>query len=371
MRIGILTFHFVSNYGAVLQSYALRQALLQCGHDAGFIDYQPDYMTWGGSLRLPVSRAALRVNAQILAIRAARLRARRFSTFDAAFARFRERHLPTLTPTVCDHDALANAMRSLDVVVCGSDQIWNPPLRHGVDLAYFAAMAPPLVRRVAYAASFGRDDIESEHYPAIRMGLQGLDAVGVREQGALGLVARISDVPATLVPDPTLLLTDYSPVIEATGPSRTLFMYAIRGESLTRKVAEHLASHRDLALRTPFSPLQPRLRSSATPVLSPAAWLGAIRDADVVVTNSFHGTVFSILFRRPFVALGLPGAKAGLSSRVISLLSQLGLSERFMPADDARDPRAVLEAPIDWEAVEVSLHTIRATGHTFLGTTLA
>jgi hypothetical protein len=371
MRIGILTFHFVSNYGAVLQAYALRQALLQLGHDARFIDYQPEYMTSGGSLRLPVSRSALRVNAQILAIRIAHLRARYLTRLDEGFERFRTQHLPTLPQTVRDHGTLGSVMGSVDVIVCGSDQIWNPPLRHGVDLAYFATMAPPHVRRVAYAASFGRDDIEPDHHPVIRQGLQGLHAVGVREQGALGLVSRIGDVTATLVPDPTLLVSDYDAVIESGDSTRTLFMYALRGESHSRRVARRLAARRGLRVRTPFNPLQPRLRSASTPVLSPGEWLGAIRDAEWVVTNSFHGTVFSILFRRPFVALGLPGAKAGLSSRVTSLLGQLGLLERFMPADDTREPHAVIEAPIDWDAVDRSVGSLRQDGVAFLRTALA
>jgi len=130
MKVGLLTFHFGENYGSVLQAYAIQQAVRRLGHDVDIIDYWPRYITHGGRLRLPTSKRNLRINAQIAYVRWTHRRAYRGrDALGHLFDTFRDKHLSILPPRIWRDRDLRRACGEYEVIVCGSDQIWNPPTR--------------------------------------------------------------------------------------------------------------------------------------------------------------------------------------------------------------------------------------------------
>jgi len=367
MKIGILTFHFADNYGAVLQTYALQSYLQQMGHEVHVIDYRPDYMTHGGRLRLPMSKRDLKIDAQIMFVRWANLRGRwGGSRLTQSFADFRRARFQLSQKQASSLGDLRALDFDYDAYICGSDQIWNPPLRTGVDPAYYAAFAKAGCRRIAYAASFGRSDIEPEYHSEIGRLLGGMDSISIREESGVVLTERLSQKKAFWAPDPTLLLDEYEGLCVSPGREPYVFTYVLRGDDLVGGIQKQVAMQLGLPSYVPYVPQQ-RWRISAQQVcLSPAEWLGNIREANFVVTNSFHGTIFCILFRKPFIAVSLKGQKQSLSDRLISLLKRLQLQERFVTEHREDQIRELMQREIDWGKPIKLLQTWRTETRSFL-----
>jgi len=367
MRIGLLTFHFADNYGAVMQAYALQKYLQSLGHDVSFVDYRPSYMTKGGRFRLPRSRRDLYANATVAFIYLSRLRAALSGRArNTAFQDFIHTHLRIEGPLYESFDELLANPPPCDAYVCGSDQIWNPPPRAGVDPAYYLAFDDSACKRVAYAASFGRSDIEAEYKKKIGELLNGMDAISVREESGVDLVRQISGRPSVWVPDPALLLDDYEEIM-ADGPQgEYVFSYSLRTGALIGEVQELVARSCDLPVLTPYSAQQRWRSGGRVEHLGPGQWLAAIARARFVVTNSFHGTLFSILFRKPFITTCLVGRNAELNERFHSVLSRLGLSDRLLDTADSEKVESLRKAPMDWDGVHERLGKWREEARLFL-----
>lgn len=371
MRVGLLTFHFCDNYGAVLQAYALQAHLQSLGHDVAFIDYRPSYMTKGGRLRLPRSKRDLFANATVLFIRLSRLRAVLTGVKrDSSFRDFIATHLRFNGPLYESYEDLIACPPECDAYICGSDQIWNPPPRAGVDPAYYLAFGSTESKRISYAASFGGASVDSDYEAEICRLLSGLDSISVREQSGVDLVKKLAGRDAVWVPDPTMLLDDYSSVLAPPPDGDYVFSYSLRTGAMIGEVQKEVSQACQAPVLTPYN-AQQRWRSGGTVVhLGPAQWLGCISGARFVVTNSFHGTLFSILFRKPFITTGLVGRNVALNERFRSVLGRLGLQERFMADYDPEKVARLLKKPILWEDVAAKLEAWRAEAKQFLAQAL-
>jgi len=352
MKIGILTFHFADNYGAVLQAYALQTYIEALGHDVSIINYRPLYMTNGGCLRLPRSKRDVYANATVLFIKIARLRAALTGKKrDMAFAAFRSKHLKIGELEYTTLSQLRAEPPNCDAYICGSDQIWNPPARAGVDAAYYLDFGAKTCRRISYAASFGAAVLDEDYKQDIGRLLRRLDAVSVREESGVKLAESMAGQHALWVPDPALLLNDYASVMSEPEDKDYVFSYCLCGNDYIKDVQEFVAKSLRSRVLLPYSPQQ-RWASNGTVVhLGPSEWLGCIKCARAVVTNSFHGTVFSILFCKPFITVPLSGRKQGLNERFTSLLTRLGLSSRLLSSAKETHIQQLMKTQIDWEDV--------------------
>jgi hypothetical protein len=374
-RIGILTYHFSDNFGAVLQAYALRQWLLQNGHEAEIINYHPRYVEEGGNFRSLLNRRNWKPNLKILYLKLSHLRKQilRDTRQIEGFLSFRTDVLQVRGPRIERESGLKD-IGKYDMLVCGSDQIWNPSLQKGLDPAYFLDFSTdPDCRRISYAASFGKSELDPAFWDEARQLLSRLHGISVREKSGAEIVKAVSKREAACVPDPTILLGDFGPLTAANPAQQQghIFCYALRTDAGVRPAAMIAAARNRAEILSPFNPHRRWREIGKTMFISPGGWLSLLDRASFVVTNSFHGLALSALRNRPFVVTGLPGAKRGLNERASNLLTELGLTDRFLPADQADRVPALMERPIDWAGVNARLAQLRADGEKFLRAQLA
>ena len=377
MNIGILTFHAVPNYGAVLQALALQRYLDECGHHVEFIDYRPAYLTTGGWFHWPKSSWHLKANVviayqKVMATKGLfqadmRRQNERFDQFTEDYLKLSDRCYKTIG------ELRANPP-IYDVYICGSDQIWNPSKQHGLDPACFLNFGLNVVKKVSYAASFGCSEIPERLHHEVALYSVALDSISVREASGCAMLKQFSGFDSKLVPDPTFLI-DWSSFLETqdTLPlsEGKLFSYVLRsGEGLydfQRKLSDGLG----LDVVQPLNPHQ-RWKSYGEIIpMSPVEWLGSIQQSSAVVTNSFHGTVFAILFNRPFLSVKLGGSKAGLNARMQHLLISLGLESRQISLAEGDSATARMNQPIDWNRVNGRIAEMKATGVDFLSAAMS
>jgi len=360
MRIGILTQPQRANYGGIIQNWALQQVLRRLGHNPVTISY--GYFT---------RHTRRRINIYWLAHNLLRTKARHSLESTWAWRRgecarlqnFCRRHLALTRGNDCCSERHWHADR-VDAYVVGSDQVWRPCYNAGSGMlrAMLGGYVPDGKLLVAYAASFGSDEWEmtSEQTTMARNLIRNFAAVSVREHSGVELCRRYLGVDAQHVLDPTLLLTaaDYrsliTPEAAASIPDRALGVYILDPTPAKQAETERLAAQLNLQIHLMGQ------HDAKGHKASMESWLAAFDRAEYILTDSFHGTVFSLLFHRPFTTLINEQRGAG---RVTSLLALAGLPDRTDPA--------AATAPIDWRAVDSRLAASRPASIDFLRTTLS
>lgn len=374
-RIGILTYHFSENFGALMQAYGLRQWLINQGHDAEFVNYHPRYVEEGGDFEQIFNPARFRRNLKIAYLRLSTLQRRLFGSRlqTEQFEVFR-REVLGVTGRRLESQAEVEAFFAsiegrFDVLVCGSDQIWNPSAQKGLDAVYFLAMSDAAgARHVAYAPSFGKGSLDPSFDGEVKRYLSGMHGLSVREQSGVDIIRRITGREAVCVPDPTILLGDFSGLLKTAEavPAGQVFCYALRTGDGIREVAELVSQTTGAPIASPYNVHRRWREIGQTVYPSPAGWVATIEKSSFVATNSFHGTVLSILLKKPFLTVGLPGAKGGLNERVRNLLRQLDLMDRFVEAGDLEAVSQRIGKPIDWEAVQRAIEDLQQIGRSYL-----
>lgn len=350
MKVATLTFHWASNYGAIIQAYALQQYLKRQGLQTEIIDYVPR--------RVVVQQFVLR------------LRRRAFVEFarERSMRAFRSRHLVVSDKRYPSRASLENTAVEYDAVICGSDQIWNEwftlNAEGGTTRSYLLDFVPPGVKRISYAASFGTETLSDAMATVVGPELAKFDALSVREDSGSRILAGL-DLTAQVVVDPTLLLTRdaYDTLIGEHSPARhySFFPYILHsGQDGAHRVKDHIAT-------THYSG-EPVFQMDPVPLLD---WLHHLQNADFVVTNSFHGMVFALMFERQFLVVPVEGAGESMNGRFTTLLNAVGLESRYLQSTDATEVDRLFSEPIDWVPVRAAIATMRQASATFLQRALA
>ena len=327
MKIGILTFHCAANYGAVLQAYGLQSYLRSLGHDVHVIDYRPEYLLKPYRVfRMPVRNCNL-VTKLKLAIRAllvAPVRWRRNVLFD----RFRKRYL-----NVASFD-LDSPNNDFDAFVFGSDQIWNPRITWGFDRVYFgdfpAAMGK---KKIAYAASAGSTANISNKEECLSL-LANFQKISVRETELAGYIKENMKMDVPVLCDPVLLggRSLYAGLAELPKVKKPyLLLFQLSRKKAVVKYAENLAKKSDMEF-IELAPVFESLKNCRMKqTFSLEQFIGYIVNAEYVLTSSFHGSVFSVLFRKNFNVISVDRDN---DKRAVSLLERLGLGDRIACIED-------------------------------------
>lgn len=354
-----------------MQAFGLRQWLRLQGVEAEFINYHPAHVEAGG-IQFSRGLKGLAKSAYLMATQTKRrwLGDREQAV---AFRNFQRDELGVKSAkiqTVAD----LNDLDPFDLIICGSDQIWNPSEQYGLDPIYFGDF--PIAkkgRRISYAASFGKPILARPYHAQATKLLRNLDAIAVRERSGVDIVGELTGLEAVMTPDPTILVRDFSHLIDRYPSNHHghVFCYALRTSEGIRDIADIAAAHTGGKVLSPDNPHR-RWREIGTTVYpSPGEWLTLIDQASFVVTNSFHGVALSLLRRKPFISIALPGARGALSERVRNLLIQVGLEDRLVNAGGEAAARSAMSDPIDWEAVEVRLNAMSESGRSYLRDQLA
>ena len=361
-KIGILTFHCAHNYGAVLQCYALQEYLISLGYDARVINYRPSYLFKAYRI---ISRKGLRTKNPLRLIRnifhelmMAPVRCVRRHNFNRFI-----RNMLILTPPVSRNEIPSD----FDAYVVGSDQIWNPDITRGFDNVYFCnfPFRKEDRRYISYAASAEMDSLSTEDSDFYRRVLPGLDSISVREQKLKEILQPLVQKKIDQVLDPALLVDSQMwGKIASSNPvkDKYVLVYQVREDKDTEMVARHLAEQLGVRVVSLVAKVD-SWRSDACLTASPEDFVTMIRDAECVVTTSFHATAFSIIFNKPFYAVRLNDGK---DSRVGSLLASLELEDRLIEKNDRPDFSGV-----EYTEANRRLHVLRTESQDYLKSALS
>ncbi len=351
MKTGLVTFFHIHHYGAVLQACATQQAVEQLGSECEIFNY---YVNQNNDLfRKPTGLGSAVADAHTaLHYRAMKERYDRFEDFAASHLRISQRRYASF-------EELKGAP-PCDVYLSGSDQIWNPkifPDGH-FDPAFFSRFTTG--RKIAYAPSFGIPHIPDGMEEELKNYLGGFSHLSAREARGQAIIQEISGREAPVVLDPTLLLRQEDWGKFAAEPEQSggyILCYCISKPGALEPYIRRLQEETGLPV-VQLCGIRQKVHPKADCVFSagPAEFLGLFRRAAYVCTNSFHGTVFSLQFQKPFFAAASPAEMAAPEqSRIYSLLNRLGLANRIIGKGDA----AGLLDKIDWPAVTERLERER------------
>ncbi|MBR1889687.1 MAG: polysaccharide pyruvyl transferase family protein [Alloprevotella sp.] len=372
-HIGIVTIFNVNNFGAELQAYATQKAMQNLGYDAEIIDLpyykSPNFKREKESYPFFPLPTAVKLKEKVAALRRGlkyKFSSRKFKRRIEKFEQFHRENTRFSQQRYEGISALYNTPPQYDVYCVGSDQVWNP--YNYVSLyPYFLTFSPDNARRMSYASSFGVSSVPAAAKPVFSECLSKLSAISVREQAGVTLVKELCDKPATLVCDPTLLLrsADWEQVEKKIEdlPSSYVLVYDLHPIPYLWVAAEHIARLLNLPIVRINSE---NARKYAGGVnledIGPAEFLYLFRHATFVVTNSFHGTAFSINFQKDFYCI-LSRTQRN-NSRQLSLLDTCKLSHRAL-YEDATLPSAE-ELSISYVEATDCLEQFRRTSIDFI-----
>lgn len=382
MKIGILTQSLQANYGGLLQNYALQQVLLRAGHEVETIDWTPS----NKSLRYRLYRIKCTILSFLFPKKYLKLRYQPTDEEKKVIQQHTNHFISTYihhTKTIMFKDGFSRQAKvgKYDAYVVGSDQVWRPRYNAFLTSMFLDFAKEEKPKRIAYAASFGTDQWEfTQEMTSICAPLaQKFDFVSVREDSGVKLCKEHLGVDAVHVLDPTLLLTkeDYIHLIEAEKEPKakgTLFNYILDPDTVKSAFINRVAKERGLKSFQVLPKCQAETRTKDNvknhidDCVFPGVttWLRAFMDAEMTIVDSFHGMVFSIIFNKPFWAIG--NVSRGMS-RFTSLLKMFHLEDRLLDADHLDD--VDFSKPIDWTKVNGILEEKREECRNLLYKTLS
>ena len=346
-KVGILTFSYSANAGSVLQAYALSKTISGMdGYEASIINYSktmymkpvPGKNVFAKPFSSWTPRNIVKWIAQIL-IYPSKMR---------KFIRFFHQHYNNFASQPYTREQLVALNDVYDYFVVGSDQVWNYGSPQ-VDDTYFLDFVKDNSKKISYAASFGQKSIPPKKLEAARKFISDFSSISVREPDGVKIVSELSAKEAVWVLDPSLLLEkeEYQQFSIAPKKKGYVFLYLRQESKRLERFSEKIARANGLSvIKVVNNWLCRNGRKTAKPV-GPYEWLGYIGNADYVVTNSFHGICFSIIFEKEFYVDFLNQATSSTNSRLEGMLQQFRLSQRHI--DEITDVKSL--SKIDYEAV--------------------
>ena len=379
-KVAVVSCYFKHNYGSVLQAYATQKVLdnMHVLNETINVDENIDFKNGKkkyyisqitnfefikskfGMIKLKIDKKINKDLGKNIAIRD-----NKYKEFTKNFR---------LTKPFKTYNELSEQCKNYSSVIVGSDQLWLPV--NVVADYYTLNWVPDNVNKISYATSFGVSEVSGKYKNDYRKFLDRIDNLSVREETGVKLVEKLSDNKATLVCDPTMLLTKEEwmdvqkeePIIEG----KYILCYFLGKNIEHRKFAERLkekTGYKIVSLNHADEYVKySDVFADETPYdIGPAEWINLIRNAEFVCTDSFHGTVFSLINNRKFFTFERYSSKDGkvsTNSRIYSLLGLMGLKDRVLSGKE--DVMDVLNLKIDFEDIDERLKKIRLQSKEFL-----
>ncbi|MEO9570755.1 MAG: polysaccharide pyruvyl transferase family protein [Polaribacter sp.] len=365
MKIGQLTLPFNWNYGGILQGYALKKTLHNLGHETVIISRRRNRDKFIPKMIVWFKWEAIKVLSFIPFFRAIPL---------ISVEAFKRKYIKDFTPNVYSDKSLREIVGKHDFkgYVVGSDQIWNYTAAPHINDAFLDFVSDKKdIKRVSYAASFGRGvwKFPKEETKICKELVKKFDGISVREKSGVTLCNDFLDIKAEHHVDPTMLLNkeDYIDIIQKSNVSASngkLLLYILDNTESKQEIANKVTS--ELGLKPygirQFKKIQVLQNAIKGIYPSVEQWLKSFYDAEFVITDSFHGTIFAIIFNKPFITVG--NKERGMA-RFESLLKGLSLIDRLV-----NDPKEVnislIKQVINWDSINKQIDLYRSDSMSFL-----
>lgn len=298
MKVGIITFHFVNNFGGALQAYALKCACEECGCEAHLIDYRQWFIRFTDAVRMfPIVKNPKVIISGLKTMHLRVGRRRKFKSFQMQYL--------SLSRTYYTSRELMNDPPGYDKYICGSDQIWNTFITCGIESPYYLAFEKDPHNKFAYAPSFGVSSVPARHLNAIKQYLNDLGDISVREREAIDTVRKLTGREVKQLMDPTFLVSQEKWVQLSEKANvripfdKYILVYIMQKDDTVYEYARRLKEELDIPVieigrygyRAPFV-------DHCIVNLGPLEFISLFRNATHVCTNSYHGIIFSIIFEK-------------------------------------------------------------------------
>lgn len=335
MKIALLTIWHEKNYGAELQAYATMKVLQQLGHEVHMIDIRLSDMgkpSIGGYLSLLIES---------------------ISPCQRKFKKFWKKYIQT-TRRYKTIDDLQKDPPIADIYLVGSDQVWNPEITKKFVKIFFLDFGSKDIKRISYASSFGVDkwnfsEVEKDIYKL----LNAFSYITCRERSGVNILNKEFGIDAKMVVDPTLLLGDYTDLLGNIKMRNTLVCYPLGDDFELQEYAKCLASRMGLTYVDNFNK-KAIFKKIIWNRNSIEEWVNNIASSKLVLTRSFHGMLFSIMFNKDFIVVS--GKR---NSRLVDFLSEIGLMDRFFTSIKDVERSNIFQKSIDYTSVNKRIEKMR------------
>jgi len=329
-RIGLITFHWAINYGAILQAFSLQQFLLNHGYYSEIINYVPKKIL----LKDRISRI------------------RRFSISETIkefrFIQFRNSYLKITKTRYKTNRQLKNKCQNFSHYICGSDQIWNEWFIYNSEnkpnLTYYLDFVKEDVYRISYAASFGTSSLSNRTKSIIQSELEKFSMISVRENSGKKIIDGLN-LESEVVVDPTLLIDKsvYDNMISDLKDKETfdIFLFTLHGED---KKGAYVCREISRDLFRDTAKIYKRKSDSIK------RWIYSIKNSKIVITNSFHCLMFALIYHKPFIVLPVEGNE--INDRISTVLKIINQTERCLLANMDNKIALLIQEKIDWNFVD-------------------
>ncbi|KZX11062.1 polysaccharide pyruvyl transferase family protein [Methanobrevibacter curvatus] len=373
MKVGIITFSSAHNYGAMLQTYALQETVKNMGFGVEIINFRPKVID---NIYDPFRRKRRNwldikyYKHRIDLYTKYRFKIRKFNGFE----KFLKENLNTTKPYQTFYQLL-DANLSYDLLIAGSDQIWNQEITQGLNPAYFLKFADDKSKKISYGASIGSDTIEKFDLNIFKHYLKNFDSISIRESSALNFIKKLTNKNVDIVVDPTLLQNkEFYEKIKNDNILNELklkkddyvFVFTLEHNEEIFKIADEFSKNNGfkVVFNRPVKRFENQVKS--VPFVDPKEFLSLIYNAKYIVTNSFHGLIFSILFNKKFITV--PNTETPQRSEEI--INILNLNDNlFYSFNDFKKIKSN-DFNIDYDKVEEKLEILGAKSLEFLKNSL-
>lgn len=359
MKIGIITYHRPLNFGATLQTVGLSKKINDLGGDVEIIDYRNDFQE--KSIKNIKYKTAVGTKNKLKSILFSKVnneKARKFKKFIESNT--------VLSKEVYDQTNINNCNNMYDTFISGSDQIWNLNL-NGCDYNYFLKFVSDDNKKLSYASSFGYDEVPEEYKTETIKYLKKYKTLTTREIQGKNIIEKLTGKDAIVTLDPTLLLNKEewlklakAPKFEL--PERYILLYTVSPTKEDFKIARKLSKKMKMQVILINYNMKYVFGMKNCFDLGPEEFLYLFNKATYIITNSFHGTAFSINFNKDFLVRLSTKANNG-NSRIKSIIEKMNLEDRYV---DLENIKTITH--IDWKEVNSRLETERQESINILST---
>lgn len=348
-KIGIITYHRAINYGAILQAYALQTKLKEFGVQSKILDYRNERLEKiHAKNKIPNSKTLKNF---ILNLILHKNHSRKYSKFRD----FSQKYLELTIPMYSIEDLTAHE-DAYDIFITGSDQVWNYKI-NDMDTAYFLGFVKDKSKKRSYAASFGLSEIPEGYKPIYKNLLNDFDNILIREKQGAKLIKDLLLKESSVVLDPTMLLSKekwIKLIKNISYNEKYILVYAFEGSANIKNLALNIARKTGYKILWLSNTYKFSYRIKYIKSAGPEEFISLFNNAEYIITNSFHGTAFSINLNKQFITELLP-ASTGVNSRLEDILYLFDLNDRIIKSSDAN----IINSIIDYNKVNLILEEER------------